>query len=82
MVINPSANGDVRDVGSIPGLGRSLKEGMATHSSILAWRIPCTYLYINMVFLSKITSEDILCSIILNLVIGIKVYIFMFNQVQ
>ena len=24
---------------SIPGLGRSLEEGMATHSSILAWRI-------------------------------------------
>jgi len=28
------------DVGSIPGLGRSLEKGMATHSSILAWRIP------------------------------------------
>ena len=27
-------------MGSIPGLGRSLEEGMATHSSILAWRIP------------------------------------------
>ena len=25
---------------SIPGLGRPLEEGMATHSSILAWRIP------------------------------------------
>jgi len=24
----------------IPGLGRSLEEGKATHSSILAWRIP------------------------------------------
>ena len=24
----------------IPGLGRSLGEGMATHSRILAWRIP------------------------------------------
>ena len=32
--------GDIRD--SIPGLGRSLEEGMATHSSILAWRIPRT----------------------------------------
>ena len=31
---------NVRDLGSIPGLGRSLEEGMATHSSILAWRIP------------------------------------------
>ena len=30
------------DLGSIPGLGRSLEKGMATHSSILAWRIPQT----------------------------------------
>ena len=30
------------DLGSIPGLGRSAGEGMATHSSILAWRIPWT----------------------------------------
>ena len=28
------------DLGSIPGLGRSPGVGMATHSSILAWRIP------------------------------------------
>ena len=28
------------DVGSIPGSGRSLEKEMATHSSILAWRIP------------------------------------------
>ena len=28
------------DLGLIPGLGRSREEGMATHSSILAWRIP------------------------------------------
>ena len=27
------------DLGSIPGLGKSLEESMATHSSILAWRI-------------------------------------------
>ena len=26
---------NVGDLGSIPGLGRSLKEGIATHSSIL-----------------------------------------------
>ena len=26
--------------GLIPGLGDPLKEGMATHSSILPWRIP------------------------------------------
>ena len=30
----PANAGDVRDIGSIPG--------MATHSSILAWRIPWT----------------------------------------
>ena len=28
--------------GSISGSGRSLEKGMATHSSILAWRIPGT----------------------------------------
>ena len=44
MVKNSPANAkDVGDVGSIPGSGRfPLKEGMATHSSILAWRIPWT----------------------------------------
>ena len=37
----PANAGDIRDV--IPSLGREdpLEEGMATHSSILAWRIPC-----------------------------------------
>ena len=30
------------DLGSIPGSGRSPGEGMAAHSSILAWRIPWT----------------------------------------
>ena len=40
---NQLANiGDVRDVDSIPGLGRPPEKGMATHSSILAWRIPWT----------------------------------------
>ena len=38
----PANAGDVRDLGSIPGLGRSLEEGTAIHSSILAWRIPLT----------------------------------------
>jgi len=43
VVKNPPAKaGDVRDTGSIPGSGRSLEEDMATHSSILAWRIPWT----------------------------------------
>ena len=43
MVQNPPASaGDVRDVGSIPGWEDPLEEGIATHSSILAWRIPWT----------------------------------------
>ena len=33
---------NVEDLGSIPGSGRSLEKGMATHSSILTWRIPWT----------------------------------------
>ena len=41
VVKNPPAEaGDVRDAGSILGLGRSPGGGHATHSSILAWRIP------------------------------------------
>ena len=43
VVKNPTVNaGDVRDMSSISVLGRSLEEGMATHSSVLAWRIPWT----------------------------------------
>ena len=38
----PANAGEVRDAGSIPGLGRFPGEGMATHSRILAWRIPWT----------------------------------------
>ena len=34
--------GDVRDTGSIPGSEDPLEEGMATHSSIFALRIPWT----------------------------------------
>ena len=30
---------NVGDLGSIPGSGRPLEEGMATHFSTLAWRI-------------------------------------------
>ena len=40
MVKNLCANAG--DVGSIPELEDPLEEGMATHSSILAWRIPLT----------------------------------------
>ena len=43
VVKNPPANaGDLRDAGSIPGVGRSLEKEMATHSSILGWKIPLT----------------------------------------
>ena len=42
MVKNPSASaGDARDVGSILGWEDPLEVEMATHSSVLAWRIPC-----------------------------------------
>ena len=38
----PANAGDIRDVGLIHGQEDPLEEGMATHSSILAWRIPWT----------------------------------------
>ena len=31
---------DIRDIGLIPGLRRSLEKEMTIHSSILAWTIP------------------------------------------
>ena len=34
--------GGMRDAGSSPGPGDPLEEGMATHSSVLAWSIPWT----------------------------------------
>ena len=40
VVKNLPAN--VGDLGSTPGLGRPPEKEMATHSSILAWRIPRT----------------------------------------
>ena len=40
MVQNLLASAE--DTGSIPGSGRSLEENVATHSSLLAWRIPWT----------------------------------------
>ena len=40
MVKNPPANAG--DAGSILGWEDPLEEGTATHSSILAWRIPWT----------------------------------------
>ena len=41
MVKNSPANArDIRDVGLTLGREDPLEEGMATHSSIFAWRIP------------------------------------------
>ena len=41
VVKNPPANArDAGDASLIPGSGSSLEEEIATHSSILAWRIP------------------------------------------
>ena len=43
MVKNPPANaGDIRDTVRSLGQEDSLEEGMATHSSILSWRISWT----------------------------------------
>ena len=43
VVKNPPADAEhIRDSGSIPEWKDPLEEGMAPHSSILAWRIPWT----------------------------------------
>jgi len=50
LVIRPFPHGsdgkesacNAGDLSSIPGLGRSPGKEMATHSSILAWKIPWT----------------------------------------
>ena len=38
----PAMQNNAGEVGLIPGLGGPLEEEMATHSSILAWKIPWT----------------------------------------
>ena len=38
----PVNTGDLRDASSVPDGEDPREEGMATHSSILAWRIPWT----------------------------------------
>ena len=35
----PANAGDIRDWGSIPGLGQSPEKEMAAHSSVLVWEI-------------------------------------------
>ena len=39
---SPASVGDIRDVGSVPSWEDPLEEDMATHSSVLARRIPWT----------------------------------------
>ena len=34
--------GDTGEAGTVPGLGDPMEKGMATHSSVLAWKIPQT----------------------------------------
>ena len=36
----PARARDLRDVGLIPGSGRSPREGLTTHYSVLVWKIP------------------------------------------
>ena len=38
----PASVGDIRDMGSVPGLGRSPRGGQGNPPKILAWRIPWT----------------------------------------
>ena len=38
----PANTGDIRDADTILGWEDPLEEGMATHASILTWRIPWT----------------------------------------
>ena len=41
MVKNlPTNAGDIRDTGPMLGQNDTTEEGMATHTSVLAWRIP------------------------------------------
>ena len=66
----PACN--ARDLGLIPGLGRSLEKGKATHSSILAWRIPWMSMWGHkesdkpflcyLVGFLKVDSEIVLCA--------------------
>ena len=49
---------NARDPGLIPGSGRSHGERLATHSSILAWRIPRTEATVHGVTMSQTRLND------------------------
>ena len=62
----PANAGDLRDLGSIPGMGRSLEKEMVTHSNNYKTEyLRCTYIlvlfYINMTFENKnsMVSENL-----------------------
>ena len=42
LVVKKKSTCNAGDLDSVPRLGRSLVKGMATHCSVLAWRIPWT----------------------------------------
>ena len=42
LVVKNLSAGDIRDTGLIPGWEDPLEKDMATHCSVLAWRIPWT----------------------------------------
>ena len=64
----PANAGDIRDTGSIPGLGDALEEGTTTHSCILAWRIPMDrgawWATVHGVTESDMTSVQFSCSLV------------------
>ena len=69
MVKNPPANaGDVRDMDLILGQGDPLEKGMATHSSILAWKIPRTAVL------------DTIVSIKINVPEAIHIYVYTYKS--
>ena len=53
----PENAGDTGDMSSIPGLKDTLEEEMATHSSILAWRIAWTEDTVHGVVVSNTTEH-------------------------
>ena len=59
MVKNLPANaGDAREEGSILGQEDPLEEGMPTHSSIFAWKIPWTEEPVRLQSMDRRVSRD------------------------
>ena len=58
---------NVGDLGSIPGLGRSLEKGTATHSSTLAWRIPWTVQFMGLQRIGHDWANFVYCPLVFGL---------------